>query len=463
MSYFVYDGTSIKTLLPGSELTIGVLDSFDEIDGNLGREIIKGEVNSERYSPNYITSLFSEVVNFDLFIYKTDESDFTSDEQRKLTKLLTNARTPKWFSSYDCNDNLIANYRGLFTQVTYKIFSGLKGFQVHFENDSPYDYDKTSNLTVYPETALLIDSDAEENIYPVIKIEDAYGKNITITETVSELDFMPEYNRNIVTGSQKLELGTATTGNWANKKWRTSGTGVATNIKLSSPLPANWAQYGVKLTASAENAQFGLAQNDVPLQEGKKYTMSCWVRANAENIKCRLQVFYNIERDSSGTCDFTVGTSWKYISFTANTTPSQSMKYSAGYVYILPTSVENYIEVCNIKVEEGEEATPWVFAFEDIPAVTKDTMTLSIKVPNSNEFYIDCKNCIFYTKFQNEIEQYSYSDLGINDVSALVLFYLSTKEKYVNKFECSDAENTNTRYSLSLDYIIPQKRAIRWW
>ena len=197
MSYFVYDGTSIKTLLPGSELTIGVLDSFDEIDGNLGREIIKGEVNSERYSPNYITSLFNEVVNFDLFIYKTNESDFTTEEQRKLTKLLTSARTPKWFSSYDCNDNLIANYRGLFTQVTYKIFSGLKGFQVHFENDSPYDYDivknksltvlgyasidETTNNWIYP-----LASDSDEPIYPVLKIVGKTGSAITLSQRIEK-------------------------------------------------------------------------------------------------------------------------------------------------------------------------------------------------------------------------------------------------------------------------------------
>lgn len=200
MSYFVYDGTSIKTLLPGSELTIGVLDSFDEIDGNLGREIIKGEVNSERYSPNYITSLFNEVVNFDLFIYKTNESDFTTDEQRKLTKLLTNARTPKWFSSYDCNDNLIANYRGLFTQVTYKIFSGLKGFQVHFENDSPYDYDivKDKDISVLKDFTLNqelktisfpIESDTDEIIYPVLKITGKTGKTITIAQTIAKCEF----------------------------------------------------------------------------------------------------------------------------------------------------------------------------------------------------------------------------------------------------------------------------------
>lgn len=198
MSYFVYDGTSIKTLLPGSELTVAVLDSFDEIDGNLGRDIIKGEVNSERYSPNYITSLFNEVVNFDLFIYKTDESDFTTDEQRKLTKLLTSARTPKWFSSYDCDDNLIANYRGLFTQVIYKIFNGLKGFQVHFENDSPYDYDIVKDKSLKTlghiltneynnEWAYPITSDSDEPIYPVLKITGKTGETISLLQKVSKI------------------------------------------------------------------------------------------------------------------------------------------------------------------------------------------------------------------------------------------------------------------------------------
>lgn len=215
MSYFVYDGTSIKTLLPGSELTIGVLDGFDEIDGNLGREIIKGDINSERYSPNYITSLFNEVVNFDLFIYKTNESDFTTEEQRKLTKLLTSARTPKWFSSYDCNDNLIANYRGLFTQVTYKIFSGLKGFQVHFENDSPYDYDVVQNKTLTQVGEIInipatnewrypIESDADEPIYPIIKITGKTGKNITLKQESYTVD--ADKSKNVVLEQNEMSF-----------------------------------------------------------------------------------------------------------------------------------------------------------------------------------------------------------------------------------------------------------------
>ena len=73
LDYFVYDGTSIKTLLPDSELVLASLDKIEEIDGNLGREIIKGEVNSERYSPNYITSLFNENVNFKFGVVSADE------------------------------------------------------------------------------------------------------------------------------------------------------------------------------------------------------------------------------------------------------------------------------------------------------------------------------------------------------------------------------------------------------
>lgn len=460
MSYFVYDGTSIKTLLPGSELEIGVLDSFDEIDGNLGREIIKGEVNSERYSPNYITSLFNEVVNFDLFIYKKDGSDFATDEQRKLTKLLTKAKTPKWLSTYDNNDNLIANYRGLFTNITYKIFSGLKGLQVHFENDSPYDYDKTEDMTVYTEMATLINSDADEKIYPIIKISDVADKRIKITETIGKLDFVPEYNRNLVTGSYGLEIDALSTGNWENKKWRTSGTGNTTNIEVL-PTPEDSLRYGIKLEPS-ETAQLGIAQNGVPLIEGKTYTLSCWVRANTDNIRCRLQVFYKSSTDSSGTRDFIVGTTWTRLSFTANSTPNQSGKYNVGYVYILPTDIGNYIEVCGIKVEEGTSSSPWCFAIEDITYSTADKISMQINVPTTNELYIDCKNCMFYTKKNDEIELIDYATLGITEISSLQWFYLCTEEGYINKFECYETDVADNKYSLSLSYITPQKRAFRW-
>lgn len=182
LDYFVYDGTSIKTLLPDSELVIASLDKIEEIDGNLGREIIKGNMNSERYSPNYITSLFNENVNFDVFIFKKNQIAFTVEEQRKLTKLLTNARTPKWMSTYDGNDNLIANYRGLFTQIKYELFSGLMGFVVHFENDSPYDYDIVKDNKLSDSGEITIDSDTDEKIYPIIKVTGMTGSTFTISQ-----------------------------------------------------------------------------------------------------------------------------------------------------------------------------------------------------------------------------------------------------------------------------------------
>ena len=182
LDYFVYDGTSIKTLLPDSELVLASLDKIEEIDGNLGREIIKGNLNSERYSPNYITSLFNENVNFDVFIFKKNQTAFTEEEQRKLTKLLTNVRTPKWMSTYDSDDNLIANYKGLFTQIRYELFSGLMGFVVHFENDSPYDYDIVKGKTLSDSGEIIIESDADEKIYPTIIVTGMVGKTFTISQ-----------------------------------------------------------------------------------------------------------------------------------------------------------------------------------------------------------------------------------------------------------------------------------------
>ena len=312
----------------------------------------------------------------------------------------------------------------------------------------------------FKESLLDIISIIGDGVAPIIKISGTADKRIKITETIGKLDFVPEYNRNLVTGSYGLEIDALSTGNWENKKWITSGTGNATNIEVS-PAPEGSLRYGIKLEPS-ETAQFGIVQNGVPLIEGKTYTLSCWVRANTYNVKCRLQVFYKSSTDSSGTRDFFVGKTWKRLSFTANSTPNQSEKYNVGYIYILPTDIGNYIEVCGIKVEEGTSSSPWCFAIEDITYSTADKISMQINVPTTNELYIDCKNCMFYTKKNDGIELIDYATLGITEISSLQWFYLCTEEGYINKFECYETDVADNKYSLSLSYITPQKRAFRW-
>lgn len=465
MSYFVYDGTSIKTLLPGSELAIAVLDSFDEIDGNLGREIIKGEVNSERYSPNYITSLFNEVVNFDLFIYKIDESDFTTEEQRKLTSLLTNARTPKWFSSYDCNDNLIANYRGLFTQVVYKILNGLKGFQVHFENNSPYDYDIVNNKTIYNGETLVVDSDADEKIYPLFKIAGALNQKICIKETISEVDCDKDCftHRNIAIGSSKVAVGD---NGWINGNWKYSGEGGTLTVEdmQSTGIYVQGNGNGLKIQQDdVSKTQSACYQASCRLDGGEYYTLSCWIKSNASGGKCRLMPFTITGGENSGYKEFDVTTEWQYVTCTSNKPTSSDNYYSASCVYYRnATNSGDYLQIANVKLEKGKTATEWCYPVEDLPVKKVTTKTATFRAVDS-PVYIDCKLCMIYKIDTNgNTVLCDFDMLGIDSIDSLSWFEIETGINKTCRFECYRANSENTKYTMTADYIIPQKRAYRW-
>lgn len=465
MSYFVYDGISIKTLLPESELTIGVLDSFDEIDGNLGREIIKGEVNSSRYSPNYVTSLFNEVVNFDLFIYKVDESDFTTDEQRKLTELLTRSRTPKWFSSYDCDDNLIANYKGLFTQITYKIFSGLKGFQVHFENDSAYDYDIVNNKALYNGEVFVIDSDTDEKVYPLLKISGALNQKICVKETISEVvcDKDCVTHRNIAIGASKIAIGD---NGWINGNWKYSGEGGTLTVEdmQGAGIYVQGDGNGLKIQQNdISKPQSACYQASCRLDGGEYYTLSCWIKSNANGGKCRLMPFTITGGENSGYKEFDVTTEWQYVTCVSNKPTSSDNYYSASCVYYRNVQNEgDYLQIANIKLEKGKNATEWCFPIEDLPVKSVTTKTSTFRAVDS-PIYIDCKLCIIYKIDVNgKMIPCDFDMLGVDNINSLSWFEMESSTNKTYKFECYKADNENVKYTMISDYIIPQKRAYRW-
>ena len=116
-----------------------------------------------------------------------------------------------------------------------------------------------------------------------------------------------------------------------------------------------------------ENSQIICGQDDIPLNSGMIYTFSCWIRSNsAEGVPCRLQPFYKSTTDHSGnTQDIIISDEWQYISFTAKFSPQSTGAYSGARIYLQPTAVGNYIEVCAMKLEAGNKPTDWSPAPED--------------------------------------------------------------------------------------------------
>lgn len=169
---------------------------------------------------------------------------------------------------------------------------------------------------------------------------------------------------NIATGTATMTIGT---GGHSVGHWRKSGTGTIETIDISDA-PVASINKGVRIAITSASSQIGICQDNLPLNSGDIYTLSCWIRSNSSSgVPCRLLPFYKSSTDNSGaTPDITITDSWKRISFVSVRSPQTTGAYSGSYIYLRPTEVGNYIDVCGIKFEVGNKPTDWSPAPEDV-------------------------------------------------------------------------------------------------
>ena len=170
--------------------------------------------------------------------------------------------------------------------------------------------------------------------------------------------------RNIITGTAEAVIGY---GGHSKGHWRKYGTAGTIQTVDITDTPISCVSKGIRLTSTDENSQIICGQDDIPLNSGVIYTFSCRIRSNsAQGVPCRLQSFYKSTTDHSGnTQDMIISDEWQYISFTAKFSPQSTGKYSGARIYLQPTAVGNYIEVCAMKFEAGNKPTDWSPAPED--------------------------------------------------------------------------------------------------
>lgn len=170
--------------------------------------------------------------------------------------------------------------------------------------------------------------------------------------------------RNIITGTAEAVIGY---GGHSKGHWRKYGTAGTIQTVDITDTPISCVSKGIRLTSTDENSQIICGQDDIPLNSGVIYTFSCRIRSNsAQGVPCRLQPFYKSTTDHSGnTQDMIISDEWQYISFTAKFSPQSTGIYSGARIYLQPTAVGNYIEVCAMKFEAGNKPTDWSPAPED--------------------------------------------------------------------------------------------------
>lgn len=179
--HFIYDGHSSEEF----NLTIASFDSNDEIPMGLTRNILKGETNRFRTSPNHMGTSYDDVLTFKVTLVKnpckrTTEKDmyFLEDEIDNINAWLTSSDYPILFHMYDYdneNDHKY-DYFGIFTDVETQTVGGrVIGLIYTFTTNSPYAFTEKieKDFVCSGETNITIEvnsSERKREIYPVIKL-----------------------------------------------------------------------------------------------------------------------------------------------------------------------------------------------------------------------------------------------------------------------------------------------------
>lgn len=162
----------------------------DSIQMGLKREIIKGEITSNRSVANWYNAKYSDTLSFEITITKPEDRAFSREEVRDINAWLTGPRTPTLLFFEDEAFDPI-NYYGIFTDVTDTYGSGIIMLTYTFTADSPYGWSnerefKCTSSSTSSTTKFEIINDTDELtdfVYPLFEIKSTPGTKITIENT----------------------------------------------------------------------------------------------------------------------------------------------------------------------------------------------------------------------------------------------------------------------------------------
>lgn len=194
-----------------------------------------------------------------------------------------------------------------------------------------------------------------------IKLEEGSAKTdwcLSLPESRSDLA-TSSHNHNLMKGTDGFSALTG--GLWSDGAIRTSGTASLSQSTTGyySPVPDSAC---VAITGTSAGVEGGFCQDGITKFEvGDVITFSGWVKASAANTTIRWLTAWSQASSPMHPDNYqmytTVGTTWTKISLTS--TIKQAATHSIGYVYIKPTTANDKLYVCGLKVERGAKATGW--------------------------------------------------------------------------------------------------------
>lgn len=162
----------------------------DSMPMGLKREVIKGEITSNRPVANWYNAKYSDTLSFEITITKPEDRAFSREEVRDINAWLTGPRTPTLLFFEDEAFDPI-NYYGIFTDVTDTYGNGIIMLTYTFTADSPYGWSnerefKCTSSSASSTTKFEIINDTDEFtdfVYPLFEIKSTPGTKITIENT----------------------------------------------------------------------------------------------------------------------------------------------------------------------------------------------------------------------------------------------------------------------------------------
>lgn len=170
-----------------------------------------------------------------------------------------------------------------------------------------------------------------------------------------------EYGRNLMRGTEDLDMKGNSTTSWSLGGAYLSGSGGTVTRDTTQSLPIVGVKSSIKVV-NTNTSQIGFAQGELKLHTGK-IIMSCWVKGASGN-KIMLQPAWN-SATSQGTAIKTwtlADSNWTRIWCVGEIT-TEASTWRIGYVYSQTNGSTVY--VTGLKVEYGDVATDWNKAPED--------------------------------------------------------------------------------------------------
>lgn len=185
----MYDGIIFNQIssdhILNTSLYILKSNETSELDIGLDREEIKGDTTASRPIANDYATKYSSTIQFGILLVKSDCSDMTVTEQRKIAKWLTSPNTYKKLEFI--KDGKTAAFYVMAKCLSYRPFivNGVNGINVTFTCDSPFMYqDVTQTYTVKDGDIITFEnnSDCEDDYsYPIWELNSEIKQNILLT------------------------------------------------------------------------------------------------------------------------------------------------------------------------------------------------------------------------------------------------------------------------------------------